>query len=183
MIIVTYFKSCIERQVMQEKFPKGATLMKRLHKRAQLPRYATAGACAFDLWPVLEDEDAPQGLVNVRVLEPGEMIEVRLGWAIMAPKDWCVELHSRSGQGKVRVSLANRTGLIDCDYSGELLALVVNEGPHPYEISEAKAICQGKLAYAPQAEFFEVLVLPTTRRGAGGFGHTDQPHGHTHAPA
>lgn len=162
----------MQEAVVQD-FPKGATLIKRMHQRARLPKYATEGACAFDLWPVLEDEDAPDGLVNMRVLEPGDMAEIRLGWAVMAPKDWCVELHSRSGQGKLRVSLANRTGLIDCDYGGELVALVVNEGKHVYEIREDRAICQGKLAYSPQAEFFEVLELPTTRRGTGGFGHTD----------
>lgn len=162
-----------ERENVVQAAPEGATLIKRMHKRARLPKYATEGACAFDLWPVLEDEDAPAGLVNVRVLEAGEMTEIRLGWAVMAPQDWCVELHSRSGQGKLRVSLANRTGLIDCDYGGELVALVVNEGLYPYEIREDRAICQGKLAYSPQAEFFEVLELPTTRRGTGGFGHTD----------
>lgn len=151
----------------------GSTLIKRLHPRAKLPKYSTDGAAAFDLWPILADEDPKDGAETILTLAPGQMATIRTGWAMMAPKDWCIELHSRSGQGKVRVSLANRTGIIDCDYGGELLAMVVNEGAEDFVISEAKAICQGKLAYCPQAEFFEVLVLPETRRGTQGFGHTD----------
>jgi len=159
--------------VVPKFIPEGATLIKRLHPRAKLPKYSTDGAAAFDLWPILADQAPEDGSVLTLTLEPGQMATIQTGWAMMAPKDWCIELHSRSGQGKVRVSLANRTGIIDCDYGGELLAMVVNEGVEPFVISEAKAVCQGKLAYSPQAEFFEVLVLPETRRGAQGFGHTD----------
>ena len=158
-------------------FPQGATLLKRLHPRAKLPRYATDGSAAFDLWPILADEDPKDGADLFLTLPPGQMVTIRTGWACMPPKDWCVELHSRSGQGKVRVSLANRTGIIDSDYTGELLAMVVNEGTEDYVIQESKAVCQGKLAYSPQAVFFEVLELPKTKRGAGGFGHTDAPTG------
>lgn len=156
--------------------PFGATLLKRLHPRAKLPQYATAGAACFDLFPVLE-EGAVVGADGVRCLKlkPGGLLSVRTGWAIVPPAGWCLELHSRSGQGKVRVSLSNRTGIVDSDYTGEVLALVVNEGSQPFMLREDKAMCQGKLAYSPQAEFLEVLVLPETGRGAGGFGSTDKP--------
>lgn len=144
-----------------------------LHPRAKLPIYGTDDAACIDFFPVLSDTDCPNGYVITKTLLPGEMTAVRLGWAVAMPRNWCLELHSRSGQGKVRISLANRTGIIDADYRGELIALLVNEGSEPYEISEDKAVCQGKPVTAPRMRIREVERLPDTVRGAGGFGSTD----------
>lgn len=147
-------------------------VIERRHPRAREPVYATDGSACADFFPVLCDYDPRDGTAAVVVLEPGEMVAVKLGWAVQVPRHWCLELHSRSGQGKLRVSLANRTGIIDADFTGELIALVVNEGTQAYEIAENKAICQGKLAPAPQM-LMRHGALAATARGAGGFGHTD----------
>lgn len=147
-------------------------VLERKRQRAREPIYATDGSACADFFPVLSDVSTGDGTAHMVELEPGEMMAVNLGWGVQVPKFWCLELHSRSGQGRVRVSLANRTGIIDSDYTGELVALVVNEGSLPYEISENKAICQGKLSPAPQMRW-RLGVLASTTRGDGGFGHTD----------
>ena len=154
---------------------KTDVLIVRKHERARFPVYATKGSACADFFPILADgplKDAD--CVPRLMLQPGEMRAIRLGWAINAPAGWCVELYSRSGQGKVRVSLANGTGIIDSDYTGELLALVANDGSEPFELREDKAVCQGKLAPAPQMHFWEAHKLQETERGEGGFGSTDK---------
>lgn len=151
-------------------------VMEQRNPCARLPIYATDGSACADFFPVLtngvdRELDEPRSFL----LEPGEMMAVRLGWAVQVPKHWCLELHSRSGQGKVRVSLANRTGIIDSDFTGELVALVVNEGDKAFAIRECIAICQAKLSPAPQMNM-RIGEMKSTARGFGGFGHTDHRH-------
>lgn len=153
---------------------KTDVLIVRKHERARMPVYATKGSACADFFPILVDGPLPEADCVPRVmLQPGEMRAVRLGWAITVPGGWCLELHSRSGQGKARVSLANSTGVIDSDFTGELLALVVNDGQDAFELREDKAVCQGKLSPAPQMHFWETHKLQETARGEGGFGSTD----------
>lgn len=148
-------------------------VLERKNARAKEPIYATDGSACADFFPVLSDNDLKDGTVPMIELQPGEMVAIRLGWGIQVPAFWCLELHSRSGQGKARVSLANSTGVIDADFTGELVALVVNDGSKVFEIAENKAICQAKLCPAPQMRW-RIGKLAATERGDGGFGHTDK---------
>lgn len=149
--------------------------IQRKHPRAKVPSYGTQQAACLDLYPVLADQDAEDGTVPMMVIAPGEVKAIRLGWAMQVINpQWCLELHSRSGQGKVRVRLANSTGIIDADFTGELKALVENSGSAPFEVRESVAICQMKPALVPRMVLHEVTELEATARGEGGFGSTDK---------
>lgn len=146
--------------------------MQRKHPRAKAPTYGTIRSACVDLYPVVADKEGDPTTISVA---PGEVVKVRLGWAMQAVNpQWCLELHSRSGQGKVQVRLANSTGIIDADYTGEICALIENNGKAPFVVSEDKAICQMKPAIAPRMNFIEVAELEATTRGQGGFGSTDK---------
>lgn len=130
-----------------------------------LPRYATQGAAGLDLAACLE---APQ------VLLPGERALIPTGIAIQLPGPHVgAFLFARSGlAAKHGISLANGVGVIDSDYTGEILCAMVNGGREPFEIKPGDRIAQ--MVFLPVALARLVLVdeLEPTARGAGGFGHT-----------
>jgi dUTP pyrophosphatase len=70
------------------------------------------------------------------------------------------------------VSLVNSPGTIDADYRGEVGIIIINHGQAAVTIAPGERIAQLIIAPVVRAEFVEVGELDTTRRSAGGFGHT-----------
>jgi len=68
--------------------------------------------------------------------------------------------------------LVNAPGTIDADYTGPLIVLLINHGDRPVRIEPGQRIAQLVVAPVVQAELAEVDELPSTGRGAGGFGST-----------
>jgi len=131
-----------------------------------VPQYATKGAGCFDLQAILPD--VPSGTVRV---DPGATRIFRTGLAFNIPPEWCMEIYSRSGHGfKLDVRLANCVGIIDHDYTKEVMVKLTNEGTAPFYVNHHDRIAQAKLAPAPQWELVEVQDLDETERG--GFGST-----------
>jgi dUTP pyrophosphatase len=73
------------------------------------------------------------------------------------------------------VTVLNAPGTIDSDYRGEVKAILVNLGDGPFRIARGMKIAQLVIAPVSRAELVDVAALPTTLRGAGGFGSTDPP--------
>ncbi len=142
-------------------------LFKKLHPDAVMPRYETEGAAGFDLYAIKGQPDL--------VIEPGEMVEVPLGFATAIEEGFFSDVRPRSGHArKGRITIQNAPGTVDDDYRGEWILLVSNEGKKPYTIPNDKAIAQGVLLKKHTAYFsFVVEYLPPSQRGDGGFGHTD----------
>ena len=152
--------------------------MERVCSDAPMPAYATAGAAGFDLcatrwaeYPGAEPQDFPPG--GVLPLLPGQRLAIHTGWKIQAPPPWSLSLLPRSGKAaKEGVRLANCVGLIDSDFTGELLAVVCNDNrTEVVHIRHMERITQAHLTLTPQAIFMET-TLSATARGSGGFGST-----------
>jgi dUTP diphosphatase len=73
------------------------------------------------------------------------------------------------GQG---VTVLNAPGLVDAGYRGELKVLLVNHGDKPVTVRRGERVAQLVVQSVERAEPIEVGELPTSERGAGGFGST-----------
>lgn len=129
-----------------------------------LPAYATDGAAGLDLAAAVE---APL------VLAPGARALVPTGLSMALPNGYEAQLRPRSGLAlKHGVTVLNAPGTIDCDYRGELKALLINHGSEPFIIERGMRIAQ--LVVAPVTTIRPELVadLDETARGGGGYGST-----------
>lgn len=132
-----------------------------------LPSYASEGAAGLDLVAAL----APGQKL---VLEPGARDLVPTGVAIGLPPGYEAQVRPRSGLAlEFGVSVLNAPGTIDSDYRGEVKALLVNYGAHPFEILRGMRIAQLVIAQYARVTLVETgEALDGTSRGANGFGST-----------
>lgn len=138
--------------------------VRRLSPAAILPRYMTELAAGVDLHALLA--------VGV-TLAPGERALVPTGLALAIPAGFEGQVRPRSGLAlKKGVSLVNSPGTIDADYRGEVGIIIINHGQEAVTIAPGERIAQLIIAPVVRAEFVEMDELDTTRRNAGGFGHT-----------
>jgi dUTP pyrophosphatase len=70
------------------------------------------------------------------------------------------------------VTLPNTPATIDSDYRGELKVALMNLGQEAFEVTRGMRIAQIVVGRVEPAEFRTVENLPSTERGAGGFGST-----------
>jgi len=127
-----------------------------------LPAYATEGAAGMD---VVSAEDVD--------LAPGARHAVATGLSIAIPHGYEVQVRPRSGLAlKHGVTVANAPGTIDCDYRGEVKAILVNLGAEPFAIRRGDRVAQLVVAPVTRGAWLEVAELDETARGAGGFGST-----------
>lgn len=138
--------------------------MTRVNPSAHLPVYGSEHAACMDF-------SVPPG--NSYTILPGERALIGTGWAVAVPDGYCLQLYSRSGHGaKLNVKLANSVGIIDSDYRGEVMACVYNGGDKSVMFESGDRFVQAMLVATPHIEMDVVDELPSTDRGAGGFGST-----------
>nr|WP_026962055.1 dUTP diphosphatase [Alicyclobacillus herbarius] len=130
-----------------------------------LPKYATDGAAGMDLHACL-----PSPLT----VAPGQRVQVPTGIAIQLDSPSTVALiYARSGLAwRHGLALPNGVGVIDSDYTGEILVLLCNFGDSPVVIQPGDRIAQVVFAPIHRAVFQAVDVLTETARGERGFGST-----------
>jgi dUTP pyrophosphatase len=134
------------------------------HSKHLLPAYETNASAGMDLRANL-DSDV--------LLKPLERSLVPTGLFIEIPMGYEAQIRPRSGlAAKKGITLLNTPGTIDADYRGEIKVIVVNLSNEDFVISDGERIAQMIVAAHEQAEWIEVEELETTKRGAGGFGHT-----------
>lgn len=137
--------------------------VKRLDPAAIIPSYATSGAACFDLHAL--------HCGSVSGTTPAVF---RTGLAFDIPEGWVLKVYSRSGHGfKSDTRLANCVGIIDADYTGELMVKLTCDKEHGhFTVAAGDRIAQAMLEPVERVEFVEVDELKATERGAGGFGST-----------
>ncbi len=127
-----------------------------------VPARATPGAAGYDL--ASADEGA---------IAPFERRLFRTGFSIAVPGGYECQLRPRSGLAlKHGITLPNTPATIDSDYRGEVMVALVNLGNESFQVTRGMRIAQMVIARVERAEFAEVVELPATARGAGGFGST-----------
>ncbi len=133
-------------------------------KDLPLPAYATPGAAGMDLMAAI---------VGAFDLLPGARILVPTGIRIAVPEGYEAQVRPRSGWALTHgLTVANAPGTIDSDYRGEVGVILANLGQDAVTIERGARIAQLVFAPVVRAEWAPTASLPTTDRGAGGFGHT-----------
>src|SRR6201988_1069726 len=137
----------------------------RVGRDMELPRRATSGSAGLDLRACL---DAPL------TLDPGKAELVPTGIAIhLADAGLAAMLLPRSGLGhKHGIVLGNLVGLIDSDYQGQVMVSCWNRGSAAFTVQPGERIAQMVIVPVLQVEFEIVEAFETSRRAAGGFGHS-----------
>jgi dUTP pyrophosphatase len=130
----------------------------------EAPAHATAGAAGLDLRAALGEGD-------VLVLAPGERAAVPTGIALALPAGYEGQVRPRSGLALSHgITCLNAPGTIDSDYRGEITVILVNLGQVPVAIRRGERIAQLVIQACVQPALEEVLELPASGRGVGGFG-------------
>lgn len=138
--------------------------VKKLDPRARLPVYSSAGAAGADLYALTD------GPVAIR---PGETVLIRTGLAMAIPRGYVGLVYARSGLAtKQGLAPANKVGVIDADYRGELMVSLHNHSGRTRVVEDGDRIAQLVVAPFLTAQFTEAEDLDGTDRGAGGFGST-----------
>lgn len=137
---------------------------KKLDDRAVAPSYGSEFAAGADLYAVAE---------SAMAVAPGETVFVHTGIAAEIPENMVGLVYARSGLAcKKGLAPANKVGVIDSDYRGEIMVALHNHSSEPRQIAPGERIAQLVVAPYFKAEFFECEELSGTERGEGGFGST-----------
>ena len=138
--------------------------VKKLNDKAILPTYGSPYSAGADLYACMDE--------NVTI-HPGETVMIKTGLAMEIPEGFAGLIYARSGLAtKKGLAPANKVGVIDADYRGEIMVLLINFSQTDFVINDGERIAQMVIAKHENAEFIEVETLDETERGAGGYGHT-----------
>lgn len=138
--------------------------VKKLDERAVLPAYASDYAAGADLYALLEEE---------LCILPQETKLVRTGLAIEIPEGYAGLIYARSGLASKRgLAPANKVGVIDADYRGEVMVALHNHSNTEQTVAVGERIAQLVVTPFLKVDFEETQTLSETVRGAGGFGST-----------
>ena len=138
--------------------------IKKLNENAVVPTYGSEFSAGADLY-ALADEPI--------VIEAHKTVLVHTGVAMEIPTGYVGLVFARSGLATKRaLAPANKVGVIDSDYRGEIMVALHNHGDEPKTVESGERIAQLVLVPYLTAEFDEVDELSDTVRGEGGFGST-----------
>jgi dUTP pyrophosphatase len=89
------------------------------------------------------------------------------------PEGYAGLIYARSGLATKRgLAPANKVGVIDADYRGEIMVALHNHSLQPQKIDDGERVAQLVITPFLRVDFDEVDELTDTDRGAGGFGST-----------
>ena len=138
--------------------------VKILRERAKLPTYGTASAAGADLYAWLESDVT---------IEPGKTAFIPTGIALEVPEGCAGLIYARSGLAcKQDLAPANKVGVVDSDYRGEITVALHNHGSEPRKVSLGDRIAQFIITPVLQPAYEIVEELSDTARASGGFGST-----------
>jgi deoxyuridine 5'-triphosphate nucleotidohydrolase len=134
--------------------------VKKLHPTAQLPLRGSTWAAGADLH-----------CVEAFTLQPGERKAVPTGLAIEIPPGFYGRVAPRSGWA-AKHGIDTLAGIIDADFRGEILVMLVNLGHEPFTAKSGERIAQLIIERAASCAYEWAEELAATERGSGGFGST-----------
>ena len=138
--------------------------VKKLRENAIIPTYGSPDAAGADLYACLEADVT---------IEPGKTVFIPIGLAMEVPKGYAGLIYARSSMGTKRgLAPANKVGVVDSDYRGEVMVALHNHGQQPQVVAHGERIAQLLVTPVLAPAFEECDDLTDTQRGAGGFGST-----------
>ena len=138
--------------------------VKKLNENAVLPTYGSDFAAGADLYALCDSEIT---------FAPGETKLIPTGLAMEIPEGYAGLIYAWSGLASKRgLAPANKVGVVDADYRGEVMVALHNHSTVEQKIAPKERIAQLVVAPFLKAEFIESDELSDTVRGVGGFGST-----------
>lgn len=140
--------------------------IKKLNENAVIPTYGSEYAAGADLYACIDGD---------MVIAPHTTVLVPTGFAMQLPEGLAGFIYARSGLATKRsLAPANKVGVIDCDYRGEVKVALHNHSDEEQRVAKGERIAQLVIAPYIKADFCESGELSDTVRGAGGFGSTGE---------
>ena len=141
-----------------------AVRVKLLRYGAKLPTYGSVQAAGADLYACLE---APV------TIAPGETVFVPTGIALEVPAGCAGLIYARSGMACKRgLAPANKVGVVDSDYRGEIIVALHNHGKDSQTIENGERVAQFVITPVLTPVYEIAQELSDTHRDQGGFGST-----------
>ena len=138
--------------------------IKLLNEKAKIPTLGSEYAAGSDIYACLDDKE---------IIKPGETKLIKTGFAIEVPVGYAGLIYARSGLAtKKGLAPANKVGVVDADYRGEVMVALHNHSNETREIENGERIAQLVIAPYLKPEFNLVDELSDTVRGESGFGST-----------
>lgn len=138
--------------------------IKKLNENAVIPTSGSQHAAGSDLYACIDGPVA---------IEAGETFLVRTGIAVEIPEGYAGLIYARSGLStKKGLAPANKVGVIDPDYRGEIMVPLHNHGKTAQIVEPGERIAQLVITPFLKVSFKETESLTGTERGEGGFGST-----------
>lgn len=138
--------------------------IKKLNENATIPSYGSEFAAGADLYACMEEPVT---------IAAGETQFIHTGLAIEIPAGYAGLVYARSGLAcKKGLAPANKVGVIDADYRGEIMVALYNHSSQAVEIEPGERVAQLVITPYLTAVFEETEELSDTVRGEGGFGST-----------
>jgi dUTP pyrophosphatase len=138
--------------------------VKKLREGATLPTYGTPYAAGADLYACLEQEIT---------IAPGETVFVPTGIAMEVPEHCAGLIYARSGLACKRgLAPANKVGVVDSDYRGEIIVALHNHGTEAQTVENGERVAQFVITPVLTPAYVVAESLSDTSRNQGGFGST-----------
>ncbi len=138
--------------------------IKKLDEKAVIPTYGTEYSAGADLYALVDGE---------QIIEPNQTKLIHTGISVEIPEGYAGLIYARSGlASKKGLAPANKVGVVDSDYRGEVMVALHNHGTVAQTVVNGERIAQLVIAPFLKAEFENVDELSDTVRGEGGFGST-----------
>ena len=138
--------------------------IKKLNEKAAVPTYGSEYSAGADLYALLDEAIE---------IKPHQTVFVHTGISVEIPEGYCGLVFARSSMGAKRgLAPANKVGVIDADYRGEIMVALHNHSEITATVEPGERVAQLAIVPFLKAEFEESDELSDTVRGAGGFGST-----------
>lgn len=141
-----------------------AVRVKILKEGAKLPTYGSALAAGADLYACL---DSPV------IIASGGTAFIPTGIALEVPVGCAGLIYARSGLACKRgLAPANKVGVVDSDYRGEIMVALHNHGTVTQTVENGERIAQFVITPVLTPVYEIAEELSDTARNQGGFGST-----------
>lgn len=129
-----------------------------LHKKARVSR-GTSSAAGIDLHAITCGE-----------IRPGFTESIGTGISLDLPSGFFGSIRPKSGLAGI-CGIDTMAGVIDSDYTGEIIVLLVNHGTRPFAYEAGDKVAQ-LIIQKHYTDHMKVPALTEEERGESGFGST-----------
>lgn len=137
----------------------------KMNELAKIPTCGSKKSAGYDLYACITD--------NEITIKPHTTEKIHTGIQVKSPKNHFGAIFARSGLAtKQSLRPANCVGVVDEDYTGEIMVALHNDSDTSQVIKNGDRIAQLVFIKYKKVKWKECESLPSTERGSGGFGST-----------